>query len=197
MQYNIQQIMSFVRNNLSSPTIFMFRSEMNVLFYRSFFFSHLVGVVRFPHLPSWSDYYIHRFHNKLSLQTQDIITYSSPVNLIMKSREFPTRGRSQDSHMTILPLSLACFYKTGFHVYFILLEHVINTGQAVLSHLNKKEDPEKAEIIAGPQEERSAPRETTSPFHTSQRQPLPSGPLGRLGWHHGIASQRILMLLTR
>lgn len=99
--------------------------------------------------------------------------------------------------MTILLMSLACFYKTGFHVYFILLEHVINTVQAVLSHLNKKENPEKAEIIAGPREERSAPRETSSPFHTSERQPLPSGPLSRLGWQHGVASQRILTLLTR
>lgn len=67
-------------------------------------------------------------------------------------------------------------------MYFILLEHVINTGQAVLSHLNKKENPEKAEIIAGPREERSAPRETTSSFHTPQRQPLPGGLLGRLRW---------------
>lgn len=67
--------------------------------------------------------------------------------------------------MTILPMSLACFHKTGFHMYFMLLEHVINTGQAVLSHSNKKENPEKAEIIAGPREERGAPRETTSPFH--------------------------------
>lgn len=58
---------------------------------------------------------------------------------------------------------------------------MINTGQAVLSHLNKKVNPEKAEIIAGPQEEHSAPWETTSPFHTSRR-PLPSSPLGRLGW---------------
>lgn len=99
----------------------------------------------------------------------------------MRVVSFSRGGEARAPHMTILPLSLACFYKTDFHMYFIWLEHVINTGQAVLSHLNKKENTEKVDIIAGPREERSAPWETTSSFHTSRR-PLPSGPLGRLGW---------------
>lgn len=102
------------------------------------------GIMRFPPLPSYSAYNVHRSHtNQPSMRTEGQRCLLIPGQFDPEQPWISYKGRGQNSHVTLLPLVTSsffcfCFYRTGSHVCFTLRDHVTNTGPAVLSCFKQK-----------------------------------------------------------